>query len=173
MKSYKIFLCAMAFSLFGAGFGTAQAADPVLWQKKCVDDDNSKTCHISQEVLLAKKNEQGKEQIAGRLLTLSVFYRVDPTSNENQPFLNIRVPLNVDLRLGTALQIDDGKEHVLPFLRCTKIGCETLVRLEPEVLQSLKAGLAMKVGYQPFGTKKPLVIQASLKGFTKAFNGLN
>ena len=41
-----------------------------------------------------------------------------------------------------------------------------------ELIAQLKKGLKLQVGARPFGSSKLLIIDVSLKGFTRAFNSL-
>jgi len=46
------------------------------------------------------------------------------------------------------------------------------VELTAELIAQLKKGLKLQVGGRPFGSSKLLIIDVSLKGFTRAFNRL-
>ena len=70
------------------------------------------------------------------------------------------------------LRVDNHEEIKAPYLRCTNAGCEVQVELTAELVAQLKGGLKLRVGIRPFGSLKTVVIDASLEGFTRAFNRL-
>jgi invasion protein IalB len=70
------------------------------------------------------------------------------------------------------LRVDWYEEIKAPYLRCTNAGCEVQVELTAELVAQLKEGLKLRVGIRPFGSSQTVVIDASLKGFARAFNRL-
>ena len=108
----------------------------------------------------------------GKILGLAVIYVLAPKSKKREPYLSIQMPLGVDLRRGAVLRVDKGKEIPVQYLRCTNSGCDASLKLDSEILKALKAGNGLLVGFLPWGTNKTTVVNASLKGFTKAFKAI-
>ncbi len=82
------------------------------------------------------------------------------------------MPLGVDLRPGAVLSIDKGQETKLVYLQCTNAGCDASLRLNPQMVRTLKAGNVINVGFRGWGQTKVTVVKASLKGFSRAFGRL-
>ena len=141
------------------------------WKLICADGLKPKTCRITPMLFLSKKI-QGKQQTVGKILGLAVIYGLAPKSKKREPYLSIQMPLGVDLRRGAGLRVDKGKEISVQYLRCSKSGCDASLKLDSEILKALKAGNGLLVGFLPWGTNKTTVINASLKGFTKAFKAI-
>ncbi len=80
--------------------------------------------------------------------------------------------MGVDLRPGTVFRIDNAKEIQLPFLRCTSFGCDASIQLSGKILQNMKAGKEIKVGFKKWGDDNVTVITATLTGFTAALSGI-
>jgi invasion protein IalB len=169
-KAAGLFVLFISLCLFTTSPSLAQK--PGIWETVCADRANPKTCRLRQDLFLQKKNKDGKLKTIGRVLRLNVIYSNVEGGSNRVPFLSIQVPMGVDLRAGTAFQIDESKEISLPFLRCTTQGCDASVRLKSEILRNMKAGNEFKVGFRRWGDPKISVISASLKGFTAAFSAI-
>ena len=70
------------------------------------------------------------------------------------------------------MRIEKGKERTGTYLRCLNTGCEVNFLLRDNMVALLKAGKVLRAGFVPLGSEKVLVVEASLIGFTKAFNML-
>ena len=148
---------------------TARAAeDAALWPVVCADANDARTCRMEQRQFL-DQTVKGQQRRLGQLLRLTVLY---VGKKARRPLLVMRLPLGVDLRPGMVLRVDNHEEIKAPYLRCTNAGCEVQVELTAELVAQLKKGLKLQVGVRPFGSSKTVVIDASLKGFTRAFNRL-
>jgi len=146
--------------------GPAVAAEKgPAWSVVCGDAKNSQTCRMEQK-LFAQKVVKGQQQTLGKVLGLTVLYA---GKKSRQPMLVMDLPLGVDLRPGMVLRVDNGKETTAPYLRCMKTGCLARLRLTPQMVAMMRKGLKLRVGFRPFGSAKTVVVDASLKGFTKAF----
>ncbi len=161
---------AMALVAFAGSFqGTARAAEAeAVWAVVCADDNDAKTCRM-QQTLFADQTVKGEQKRLGKVLGLAVLYAGEEA---RRPLLVMKLPLGVDLRPGMVLRVDNYKEIKAPYLRCTNAGCEVQVELTAELVAQLKNGLNLRVGFRPFGSSKTVAIDASLKGFTRAFNRL-
>jgi len=148
-----------------------QAQEGPTWKKVCVDTKKPETCRIAQQRFLTKVVD-GKEQVVGRVLGLTIVYSTDATTKKRAPYMSIQMPLGVDLRPGALLQVDAGAEIPVPFLQCTNAGCDASLVLDAKLLKELKAGNTLKVGFRPWGTQKLTAVDASLKGLTKALKDI-
>ena len=147
------------------------AQEESAWKLICADGLKPETCRIIQTLFLTKKI-QGKQRAVGKILGLTVIYVLAPKSKKREPYLSIQMPLGVDLRRGAVLRVDKGKEIPVQYLRCTNNGCDASLKLDSEILKALKAGNGLLVGFLPWGANKTTAVNASLKGFTKAFEAL-
>lgn len=161
---------AMALVAFAGSFGgTARAVEgEASWAVVCADTNDVQTCRMEQTLFL-DQTVDGEQKRLGRLLGLTVLY---VGKEARRPLLVMRLPLGVDLRPGMVLKIDGHEEIKAPYLRCTNAGCDVQVELTAELIAQLKGGLKLRVGFRPFGSSKTVAVDASLKGFTKAFNRL-
>ena len=78
----------------------------------------------------------------------------------------------MDLRPGAVLRVDEGEEIAVPYLQCTQAGCDASIKLEAKLLWAMKQGEQFLVGFRAWGSDQTNVVNASLIGFTKAFQGL-
>ena len=161
---------AMALVAFAGSFqGTAQAAEgEAPWSVNCADANNAETCQM-QQTLFADQMVEGQQKRLGQLLSLTVLYAGEEA---RRPLLVMKLPLGVDLRPGMVLRIDNHEEVKAPYLRCTNDGCEVQVELTAELVAQLKKGQKLQIGVRPFGSSQLIIIDASLIGFTRAFNRL-
>lgn len=171
LGKYTRILCA-AFALAVMSYSPAafaQNAEP--WKRICQDETKKESCRIEQQLYL-NKNVDGKKQTVGRVLSLAVLYLAVPQATQRQPYMSILMPLGVDLRVGSKIKVDKGQEISLRFLQCTKAGCAASVALDEKLLAAMKAGNVLRVAFRPWGSKETAVLNASLKGFTKALGSL-
>ncbi len=141
------------------------------WKKTCVDANKAETCRISQ-VRIYNKEVDGKQQPVGKILGLTVLYATDAKTSVRAPYMSIQMPLGVDLRGGAVFRVDAGKEISVPYLQCTNAGCDASYPLDSVLIKQMKAGKTLTVGFRAWGNVKVTAVNASLKGFTKAFGAL-
>ena len=79
--------------------------------------------------------------------------------------MNDHVPLT---KPGTG----QGKPTPLTIQTCTNLGCRSVAVISDDLLWGFRQGKDLKVGFVPFGSKKPMVVKASLNGFTAAYKTL-
>ena len=152
----------VTFLLLGIAIADEKGSD---WSVSCGDEKNAQTCRMEQK-LFAQKEVDGQQQTIGKVLSLTILY-VGKDSRE--PVLVMDLPLGVDLRPGMVLRIDGGKETNAPYLQCTKNGCSSNLRLTSQMVNTLRRGLMLQVGFRPWGSPKLMTVEASLKGFSAAF----
>lgn len=153
-----------------AGAQTADDAKPA-WTVACTDAKDPQTCTMWQRHYPARK-AGGQQGNPGTLMVLSVRFAAAPGETVRKPYLLVQLPLGVDLRRGMVMRIDNGNEKTGKFLRCLNTGCEANFLLTDNLVELLKAGRVLRVGFVPLGSETVLVVEASLDGFTKAFNTL-
>lgn len=134
------------------------------WGVQCNVQEGVNVCQALQ-VLWLEQNEEKK-----RLLTLQLV----PSSDE-KIVLQLSFPLGVDLRPGFVLAVDDNSEATFSYAMCANQNCMAFIIMDDDKLSAFKKGNVLKVGFRPFGSDKTVVLEASLKGFTKAVGniGLN
>ncbi len=161
---------AAALVTFAGPFqGTARAAEgEAPWAVICADANNAETCRMEQ-TLFVDQTVEGQQKKLGKVLSITVLY---VGKMARRPLLVMNLPLGVDLRPGMVLRVDKNEEIKAPYLRCTNAGCDVQVELTVELVTQLKKGLKLQVGFRPFGSSKTVVIDASLKGLTRAFKRL-
>lgn len=169
MRRTLLSLCVFVACLLAVSSVQAQAKP--AWEKICVDAKKPNTCRISQVLFLTKMVE-GKQQTLGRILGLTIFYADDVKAKKRNPYISIQMPLGVDLRPGAVLRVDEGQEIRLPYLQCTGAGCDASLPLDSKLLKSFEAGKSIRVGFRAWGAEDVNVVEASLIGFTQAFNGI-
>jgi len=158
----------ITFGFLGSG---AHAQNKEAWLLSCADKNKAETCRMSQSQQ-ASKMVDGKPQMLGRLLAVTVLYVLEPKSKKRVPNMTIQLPMGVDLRAGTVIQIDKNKEFTLPYLRCTNMGCDVSMKLTKKLIRSILSGNQLRVGFRAWGSNKTNVVTASLSGFTKIFRRL-
>ena len=157
--------------VFGITGSVVHAQNKDAWSLSCADKNKAETCLMSQ-TRHAIKNVAGKNQNVGQLFKMTVLYVTDNKTKKRQLNMTIQLPLGVDIRPGAVIQIDKNKEFSLPYLQCTRMGCDVSMVVDKKMLRSILSGNDLKVGYRAWGTNKISVITATLSGFTKIFRRL-
>lgn len=129
------------------------------WGVQCTEEAKLHTCQAVQEIWL---EQDEKKQ---RVLTLQLIPR-----NEEQKVLQLSFPLGVDLRPGIVIAVDNGNEQKFSYATCNNQSCLSLILMSEKELSMFKRGNVLKVGFMTFGSDKTIVLEASLKGFSKANN---
>lgn len=81
-------------------------------------------------------------------------------------------PQGVDLRPGIAMQIDDGDQFDAPYAVCLQGSCQVIANLGDDVVEQLRAGQVLRVGFRFFGEEQTVALEASLSGSNAAFADL-
>lgn len=129
------------------------------WQSACETIQGTEQCFIFQRI----SGSGGK--VAGQV-------KVGRLGPNKEPVLLADLPMNVLLPAGVVLQVDGGNEVRVPYMYCQPGVCSTSVPLNDQMVTKMKAGsnLGMTVVLLP--AQRPLKIDASLSGFTAAFDSL-
>ncbi|WP_158091231.1 invasion associated locus B family protein [Thalassospira mesophila] len=173
-----VFAAVGAFMAIAAGTAPAMAqnADPAaskgpLWKKEC-DDKNPDRCQIGQQVFL-QKDVDGKKETVGRILAVTVQKAVNPKTKAEVSILTMQLPLGVDLRPGIVIKVDDGSEMKVLYGKCTNAGCDAALVMSDDMVNAMKAGATLFVGFRAWGNEQTQVIKASLTGFTAALGSIS
>lgn len=167
------FLAAFALSgafLFAASAANAQQAPNEElrathgdWEIRCIS--GSDTCAMSQV---------GKTSDGQRALLVSIQRVTGPNAKTQdgkpiQAAMTVQVPLGILIPYGVRIKIDADQVIPLPLSRCIPAGCVSQAPMLPEAVSKMKKG--SKAVYGVFLDKEVLV-DISLRGFTKAYDNL-
>ncbi|CAM3803292.1 invasion associated locus B family protein [Vreelandella rituensis] len=132
------------------------------WRSVCVDMPEGERCQAQQS--LNMENEQG----SSRLLLASVLRNGD----DAPPILELLLPLGLDVSSGIVMQIDDGDEVRVPFATCLEQGCYAILPIEGNLMDTMRSGNVIRIGFRPFNARQTHAVEVSLIGFTAATNAL-
>jgi invasion protein IalB len=130
------------------------------WLKECTETDKDKMCFISQTT----SDAETKRPL--------VHLRVGLDQSNKKPGLVAIVPLGVIIPKGSAFVIEGSDPVGFPYLRCTRIGCQTVgLPIDDKLLDAMQKGTKAAFVVST-GGEKPVSIPVSLKGFTRAYNSI-
>ena len=155
------------------------------WTKECAKD-NKKTCAIAINSKIAIPDSDKKQTLATVIIQLATTTerKMDLVDGEEKtyklkeesklvPILNIRFPLNVDLKKQPLVQIDKKNVLNIPFTHCNaKEGCNTSMTINDEVIKLFKSGKELTLAVGVYKAKDNMSINLPLKGFSKAYDSL-
>ena len=131
------------------------------WEIRCIEGSN--TCAMSQ----VGKTGDGKRAM---LVTIQ---RIAGAKAENgtpvPAAMTVQTPLGILLPYGVRLKIDSDQVIPLPLSRCVPAGCISQAPMLDEAVNKMKKGSKAVYG---FFLDKEVLVNVSLRGFTKAFNSL-
>ena len=106
----------------------------------------------------------------GSLLVDLSFQPARDTGDADALLVAVRVPVGVHLPAGIGLrQPGDGPRAIgLDWARCDRTMCTAVGRVSGAVTERLRRGRSVFVGFQPTATSRPVNIEVSLMGFTRA-----
>ncbi|MEM9138823.1 MAG: invasion associated locus B family protein [Pseudomonadota bacterium] len=133
------------------------------WEIRCIS--GSDTCAMSQV---------GKTSGGERALLVSIQRVSGPNARTQdgkpiQAAMTVQAPLGILIPYGVRIKIDGDKVIPLPLSRCIPAGCVSQAPMLDEAVAKMKKG--SKAVYGVFLDKEVLV-DISLRGFTKAYNNL-
>jgi len=150
-----------------AGPASAQAVKDVLratygdWEIRCIE--GTETCAMTQ----VGKTADGK-----RALLVTVQRVSGAKTNEGKPIpaaITVQIPLGILIPYGIRIKIDSDKVVPLPLSRCIPSGCVSQAPMLEEAVNKMKKGSVAVFG---FFLRKEILVNISLRGFTKAYNNL-
>ena len=151
--------------VFGAT-ASAQLSDVLKethgdWEIRCINDSN--TCAMSQ---VGKTND-------GKRALLVTIQRLKGAAAENGTVvpaaMTVQTPLGILLPYGVRLKIDADQVIPLPLSRCVPAGCVSQAPMLDQAVAKMKKGSKAVFG---FFLESEVLVNVSLRGFTKAFNSL-
>ena len=157
-----ISICALLFTATPT-FAVKNGQQFKQWAAQCVSNEGgADACHIYQELVVEQDGENKKA------VRMSVGY----APGDDDPVTVIRMPLGLWLTKGITLTVDDGPTQRFPVQVCAPAGCQTTLRLEPDMVAALKVGTRLTITTYNI-RQQPVKIPIDLSGFTAALNSLN
>ena len=86
--------------------------------------------------------------------------------------LVVLAPLGMFLGTGLAGKIDEGKQFKFVLQNCGKQGCRAAIGVSNKMKMALQKGSRLALAFKMRANAKAVLVQISLKGFTKALNAL-
>lgn len=130
------------------------------WTRVCYTAADQSRCEAVQVVSVTQQ-EQAQPILRATLTSTG-------PDGGDQRFLEIALPLGMDLRAGIVFQIDQGDEIQARYTTCIPQGCAAVLPADDQLMAAMRAGAQAKVGFRPFGTTQTQVVNLSLSGFTAA-----
>lgn len=167
-KRLAFFVLCVVGGLSAFTTGAAAQAQDVLkathgdWEVRCIEGTN--TCAMSQ----IGNTADGKRAL---LVTIQRVSGLRGENGANIPaVMTVQIPLGILLPYGVRLKIDN--DQVVPVLlsRCLPQGCVSQTRMLDEAVSKMKAGSTAVFG---FFLENEVLVNVSLRGFTKAYNSLS
>lgn len=134
------------------------------WELRCVrqDEGDIEPCQMYQLL----RNEAGNPVAEFTLIAL-------PKSSPARAGATVVSPLETLLTENVLLGVDQGDVKRYPFNFCTVDGCYAQLGFSPAEVDQLKSGGEAQVRIVAVGAPQtPVILTASLKGFTAAFDWL-
>ena len=155
------------------------------WTKEC-NKDNKKVCIIAINNQMAIPDSDKKQTLATVIIQLGATTerKMDLVDGEEKtyklkeknklvPVLNVRFPLNVDLKKQPLIQVDKKNVLNIPFTHCNaNAGCVTSMAINDEVVKLFKSGRELTLVMGIYRAKDNMSINLPLKGFSKAYDSL-
>jgi invasion protein IalB len=117
-------------------------------------------CYITQNISIQKSGTRSVRVVAS--------YQ----GPENKPLMIFILPLGILLPAGMTFNIDDGEKNKLPVRICLPGGCKVRMILNKKLIGALKKGNQATVTFVGGKTRKQIIVEISLNGFTKAMSAL-
>lgn len=130
------------------------------WEIRCVGETDN--CFMYQLLI----NERGTPVAELSLIKL-------PAGSEAVAGATMIVPLGTVLTKGLVIQVDENEATRYPFNWCVAPGCFSRFGLPDLLVNNMKTGTDLKVVvFSVSNLNEPVVVSASLEGFTAAFDAL-
>ncbi len=135
------------------------------WSQRCVKTNNgSDPCQL---YMLLRDGD------GNSVAELSVFNMPEGAPGPAVGGATVIAPLETLLTAGLQLIVDGNKPRAYPFTLCTQIGCVARMGFTAEEVALLKKGNEAKITIVPFvAPDQPVVLTASLKGFTAGYDAV-
>ncbi|AXT39929.1 invasion associated locus B family protein [Alteromonas sp. BL110] len=127
------------------------------WSLLCND---SSVCTLSQ---LVAKDKKATKVLLG--------VNVDYSYSKNFPVLIIKLPKNTLTKNGVGVKIDDFAPLQVPFSGCDEKTCQSIIKIDSELLDQMNNGRTMLVAFQK-SENQQVTLPISLAGFDEAYKQL-
>lgn len=84
----------------------------------------------------------------------------------------VTVPLGIFLGSGVGGKIDDGKQFKFNLQSCNQRGCQVALEVKKDMLEELKKGNRLIVGFKARANSNTIAVPVSLKGFTAGLKSI-
>ena len=128
------------------------------WSLLCND---SSVCTLSQ---LVAKDKEAKKVLLG--------VNVEYSYSQDFPVLKIKLPKNTLTKNGVGVKIDDFASIQVPFSGCDEKSCQSIVKIDNELLKQMHNGQTMLIAFQK-SENQQVTLPISLTGFEEAYAQLN
>ena len=91
---------------------------------------------------------------------------------EEEHILQLAFPQGVDLRAGTAMQVDEGEQTDIPYSVCAQGSCQVIASMGDDLIEELGVGTTLRIGFRFFGDDQTIALDASLSGSLAALRAL-
>lgn len=150
-------LAAVCFGLPAA----AQQAQPKVgdrigdWVYQCQTvKQNQTVCGLVQNIA----DRGTRKQVLG--------VAVREFGSDNRLAMLVTAPLGIFLGSGIGGKVDDGEQFAFNLQSCSQRGCQGAIEINDRLLEQLKKGSRLMVGFKARPNEDTVVIPVSLKGFT-------
>ncbi len=156
----------VALTLASPAYAQSQSNDELRathgdWEIRCIK--GTETCAMSQ----VGKTADGKRAL---LVTIQ---RLKGAKSDNgtaiPAAITVQTPLRILIPYGVRVKIDNDQVVPLPLSRCIPAGCISQAPMLDEAVSKMKAGSKAVFG---FYLQNEVLVNVSLRGYTKAFNSL-
>lgn len=96
---------------------------------------------------------------------------VDYSYSKNFPVLIIKLPKNTLTKNGVGVKIDDFAPLQVPFSGCDEKTCQSIIKIDSELLDQMNNGRTMLVAFQK-SENQQVTLPISLAGFDEAYKQL-
>ena len=159
MRNSMLLASAVAITLAnGLPANGQEAINSIGWYKACSDQGENKICNVQYQAVAS----------TGQVITSVNLAKI--SGNIKNEVFQITVPTGRLVPPGLRLKIGAGEEKKIAFAFCTPRICAAELKLDDNLINSLKAGSEITlVSTNWQGKENPL--QVSLDGFTAAYDG--
>ncbi len=135
------------------------------WTYQCGGEGlKDEECFIMQNIF--------KQESEFRLLRVEMSY----LGPDDGPWLFLTTPLGIFLPAGIVFNVvrmgKGGEEYKIPIHACMQGGCRAFIPLDKNLIWAMKMGSQAKVTFVDNNTRKQIMVEVSLAGFTKGLEAL-
>ncbi|MCI5078587.1 invasion associated locus B family protein [Oricola sp.] len=141
--------------------GDGATPPPEPWAVQCSGAGRNAALECAMEQRIVNKQN-------GAVLARMVIRK---SASANNAAFMIHVPLRTLLTEGLKVSVDSKPIAQLPFQTCDPQGCYAGGQITADMLTAMKAGNGAIVEFADNG-RRPILLEFSLRGFTKAFGDI-